>query len=218
MGRVKSQGTTVDRTFVLASYEMTQNLAYVAMTRHREDVQVYGSALDFWRDEKLPQVLSKSGEKLSAADYLDGESLDNLMQHKDNILTKIFDRVSNELEAMGAVTKQAFWNVADHFLGTKREKEIRIVSEGVREEVRAEEILRKDNVSESKGSPPIPNAQQTFEKLTKTCEKYLYNYMARDNVPFTSEKRERIPLQAERAANFIFYVHTLRGAELILYQ
>ncbi|MBP9692928.1 MAG: AAA family ATPase [Alphaproteobacteria bacterium] len=86
----KSQGTTVDRTFVLASYEMTQNLAYVAMTRHREDVQVFGSSLDFWRAEKLPQVLAKSGEKLSAADYLNGESLDNLMQHKDNILTKIF--------------------------------------------------------------------------------------------------------------------------------
>jgi hypothetical protein len=44
------------------------------------------------------------------------------------------------------------------------------------------------------------------------------DYMARDNVPMTSEKRERIPLQAERAANFIFYAHTLSGVELILYQ
>ncbi|MBP9691903.1 MAG: AAA family ATPase [Alphaproteobacteria bacterium] len=138
----KSQGTTVDLTFVLASYEMTQNLAYVAMTRHREDVQVFGSSLDFWRPEKLPQVLSKSGEKLSAADYLDGKSLDNLMQHKDNLLTKIFERVSNELEAMGAVTKQAFWSVADHFLGIKKEKKIRVLPEGVREEVRAGELLQ----------------------------------------------------------------------------
>jgi Ti-type conjugative transfer relaxase TraA len=210
----KSQGTTVDRTFVLASYEMTQNLAYVAMTRHREDVQVYGSSLDFWRSEKLPQILAKSGEKLSAADYLDAESLNNLMQRKDNLLTKIFDRVSNELEAMGAVTKQAFWNVADHFLGIKREKEIRIVPEGVREEVRAGDVLKKERVSEAKESPPIPDARKIFESLTKMCEKYLYTYMARDNVPFTSEKRERIPLQAERAANFIFYAHTLRGAEL----
>lgn len=71
----KSQGTTVDKTYVLASYEMTQNLAYVAMTRHREDVKVFGSSLDFWRPEKLPEVLSKSGEKLSAADYLNAESL-----------------------------------------------------------------------------------------------------------------------------------------------
>jgi len=171
----KSQGATVDRTFVLASYEMTQNLAYVAMTRHREDVQVFGSSLDFWRPEKLPQILAKSGEKLSAADYLDAESLNNLMQHKDNLLTKIFDRVSNELEAMGAVTKQAFWNVADHFLGVKREKEIRVVPEGVREEMRAEELLKKDRGSESKELSAIPDARKVFEKLTKTCEKYLYD-------------------------------------------
>jgi len=145
----KSQGTTVDSTFVLASYEMTQNLAYVAMTRHREDVQVFGSSHDFWRDEKLPQVLAKSGEKLSAADYLDGESLNNLMQHNDNLLTKIFDRVSNELEAMGVVTKQAFWNVADHFLGIKKEKEIRTTPEGIREEVRAGELLQHKSHTQS---------------------------------------------------------------------
>jgi ATP-dependent exoDNAse (exonuclease V) alpha subunit len=153
----KSQGTTVDRTFVLASYEMTQNLAYVAMTRHREDVQVFGSSFDFWRDEKLPQVLAKSGEKLSVADYLDGKSLDNLMQHKDNLLTKIFDRVSNELEAMGAVTKQAFWNVADHFLGVKREKEIRIIPEGIREEVRAGELLQQKS--------QIPTLEVIYEEM-----------------------------------------------------
>lgn len=59
----------MDQTYVLASYEMNQNLAYVAMTRHRENVQVFGSNLDFWRPEKLPEVLANSGEKLSAADY-----------------------------------------------------------------------------------------------------------------------------------------------------
>jgi hypothetical protein len=42
---------------------------------------------------------------------------------------------------MGAVTKQAFWNVADHFLGIKREKEIRVFQDSIREEVRAEEAL-----------------------------------------------------------------------------
>ncbi|MBL8676221.1 MAG: AAA family ATPase [Alphaproteobacteria bacterium] len=42
----KSQGTTVDRAFVLASFEMSQNLAYVAMTRHRDWVKVFGSSLE----------------------------------------------------------------------------------------------------------------------------------------------------------------------------
>ncbi|MBA3814264.1 MAG: AAA family ATPase [Alphaproteobacteria bacterium] len=143
----KSQGTTVDRTYLLASFEMTQNLAYVAMTRHREDVQVFGSSLDFWRPEKLPEALSKSGEKLSPGDYLDADSLNKLMQQDDRLITKIFERVSNELEAMGAVSKKVFWQVADHFLGSHKEKEIRAIPENsqmsVREEVRAEELFQK---------------------------------------------------------------------------
>lgn len=155
----KSQGTTVDRTFVLASYEMTQNLTYVAMTRHRKDAHMYGSTLDFWRPEKLPEVLSKSGEKLSAADYLDSDSLTKLMQKEDHLLTKIFTRISNELEAMGVVTKQAFWNVADHFLGIKREKEIRVspLQEGIREEARANELFQQKNTlqAQEKISPAL---------------------------------------------------------------
>ncbi len=141
----KSQGTTVDKTYVLASFEMTQNLAYVAMTRHREWVKVFGSSLDFWRSEKLPELLSKAGEKLSAADYLDADALTKIMKRDDHLITKFFQRMSNELEAMGAVTKQAFWNVADHFLGIKREKEIRVLQDGVREEVRAEELFKKES-------------------------------------------------------------------------
>lgn len=143
----KSQGTDTKDVYLLASYEMNQNLAYVGMTRHKDGLKVFGSSLDFWRSEKLPEVLSKSGEKLSAADYLDTDSLTKLMQKEDQILAKIFNRISNELEAMGAVSKKIFWNVADHFLGIKREEEMRINSdsssrESIREEVRAEELLK----------------------------------------------------------------------------
>ncbi len=37
----KSQGATVDQSYVLASRSMDRHLAYVAMTRHREDMQVF---------------------------------------------------------------------------------------------------------------------------------------------------------------------------------
>ncbi|MBA3814522.1 MAG: AAA family ATPase [Alphaproteobacteria bacterium] len=162
----KSQGTTVDQTYMLASFEMSQNLAYVAMTRHREDVQVFGSSLDFWRPEKLPEALSKSGEKLSPGDYLDAESLNKLMQEDDRLLTKIFERVSNELEAMSAVSKKAFWQVADHFLGSHKEKEIRVIPEisqmSVREEVRAEELLRK------KMGTPLPPKISMLQHTSQT--------------------------------------------------
>ncbi len=143
----KSQGTTVDKSFLLASHEMTQNLTYVAMTRHRDDVEIYGSTLDFWRDEKLSQILSKSGEKLGAADYLDATSLSKLMKEEDRILTKLFTLLGDELHAMGAVSKQAFKNVADHFLGRASEKSILIKPETIREEARAQEILQNGPVS-----------------------------------------------------------------------
>jgi ATP-dependent exoDNAse (exonuclease V) alpha subunit len=113
----KSQGTTVDKSFLLASHEMNQNLTYVAMTRHREDVHVYGSTLDFWRSEKVPEILAKSGEKLGAADYLDSHSLSLLMKDEDRFLNKLFTRLGDELQAMGAVSRRAFEAVADHFLG-----------------------------------------------------------------------------------------------------
>jgi Ti-type conjugative transfer relaxase TraA len=193
----KSQGTTVDHTYVLASYEMTQNLAYVAMTRHRETTKMFGSSLDFWSAEKLPQILSKSGEKLGPADYLDEGSLSKLMEHEDKILTHLFERISNELEAMGAVTKRVFWQVADHFLGRTQKPEI---------------------LSESKEPTPIQtsplqDAQKVQTNLAKTCEKILYTYMANENISMTSELKERVPLQAERAANFIFYAQTINGIE-----
>jgi Ti-type conjugative transfer relaxase TraA len=159
----KSQGTTFDKVYVLASFEMTQNLAYVAMTRHREWVKVFGSSLDFWREEKLPQVLSKSGEKLSAADYLDGESLTKLMQRDDHLITKIFERIAGELDAMGTVSKKAFWQVADHFLGITREKEIRVIPEGIREEVRAEELLRQEsNYNHNLKAQKLPISQNSL--------------------------------------------------------
>ena len=40
-------GATVDRAFVLASETMDRHLTYVAMTRHRDGVQLYGSQAEF---------------------------------------------------------------------------------------------------------------------------------------------------------------------------
>ena len=43
----KSQGATVDRTFVLATGMMDRHLTYVAMTRHRDDAVLYAAREDF---------------------------------------------------------------------------------------------------------------------------------------------------------------------------
>ena len=43
----KNQGATVDRAFVLASSTMDRHLTYVAMTRHRDGVQLYADINEF---------------------------------------------------------------------------------------------------------------------------------------------------------------------------
>ncbi|RWE39486.1 MAG: Ti-type conjugative transfer relaxase TraA [Mesorhizobium sp.] len=60
----KSQGTTVDRTFVLATGMMDQHLTYVSMTRHRDRADLYAAQEDFeakpeWR--RKPRVDHAAG-------------------------------------------------------------------------------------------------------------------------------------------------------------
>lgn len=218
----KSQGTTVDKSFLLASHEMIQNLTYVVMKRHRDDVQVYGSTLDFWRPEKLPQVLSKSGEKLGVADYLDADSLSKLRKEEDWILTKLFTRLGDELHAMGAVSKQVFKNVADHFLGRTSEKSILLKSETIREEARAQEVLQKTSVSirteintvhdvnEDMKHPAFHEAdfyKRVFEKGLKTQGKAA-------SIEYWKEKREPYVKQFERK---IENVNQLLASPLLSY-
>lgn len=53
----KSQGATVDQSYVLASRSMDRHLAYVAMTRHREDMRLFVSKRDrpIWAHDQIKQ-------------------------------------------------------------------------------------------------------------------------------------------------------------------
>ncbi|NEI60211.1 Ti-type conjugative transfer relaxase TraA, partial [Rhizobium leguminosarum] len=65
----KTQGATVDRSFVLASTTMDRHLTYVAMTRHREEVQLYAGLDAFKTVRALTETLSRSGVKETTLDY-----------------------------------------------------------------------------------------------------------------------------------------------------
>lgn len=54
----KSQGATVERSYVLASKSMDRSLAYVAMTRHRDDMKLYLNATDkpLWMGGEQPDL------------------------------------------------------------------------------------------------------------------------------------------------------------------
>ena len=75
----KSQGTTIDKVFVYASPYMDKNLTYVALTRHREDVNIYVNTDVIPNRAELFKSLSKEASKENALDYM----LDNNNQSLD---------------------------------------------------------------------------------------------------------------------------------------
>ncbi|WP_455270900.1 Ti-type conjugative transfer relaxase TraA [Rhizobium herbae] len=65
----KSQGATVDRAFVMASGTMDRHLTYVAMTRHRDSVQLYAGRDELKDMKALSTSMSRSGAKETTLDY-----------------------------------------------------------------------------------------------------------------------------------------------------
>lgn len=65
----KAQGATVDRAYVLAGEMFDAHMAYVAMTRHRERVDVFYNRSDFPTDAKLMRTLARERVKDTSIDY-----------------------------------------------------------------------------------------------------------------------------------------------------
>jgi Ti-type conjugative transfer relaxase TraA len=65
----KSQGVTVDRTHVLATPGLDRHATYVALSRHREGMQVHYGRDDFASGRQLVRTLSRERSKDMASDY-----------------------------------------------------------------------------------------------------------------------------------------------------
>lgn len=65
----KTQGSTLDRTFVLGSRHFDKHTAYVAMSRHREDVSMYYGKEDFKDFNDLKLVMTREQPKGLVVDY-----------------------------------------------------------------------------------------------------------------------------------------------------
>ncbi len=80
----KSQGATVDRVKVLASLSLDRHLTYVAMTRHREDLQLYYGTKSFSFNGGLAKVLSRKNAKETTLDYERGQLYREALRFADN--------------------------------------------------------------------------------------------------------------------------------------
>lgn len=69
----KTQGATVDRSFVMASSTMDRHLTYVSMTRHRDQATLYAGRDEFKSGiESLAARLGRDGSKETTLDYMQG--------------------------------------------------------------------------------------------------------------------------------------------------
>jgi hypothetical protein len=65
----KAQGMTVDRTHVLATPGMDSHSSYVALSRHREGVDLHYGRADSANQDRLVRTLSRDRAKDMASDY-----------------------------------------------------------------------------------------------------------------------------------------------------
>jgi Ti-type conjugative transfer relaxase TraA len=72
----KAQGATVERSYVLASPGMDRHLAYVGLTRHREEVELFVGRDDFADYDALEQRLSRARLKDFTLDYAQRRGLE----------------------------------------------------------------------------------------------------------------------------------------------
>ena len=65
----KAQGVTVDRTYVLATPGMDAHGSYVALSRHRDGMDLHYGRDDFASQDRLVRTLSRDRAKDMALDY-----------------------------------------------------------------------------------------------------------------------------------------------------
>jgi hypothetical protein len=80
----KSQGATVDRVKVLASLSLDRHLTYVALTRHREDLQLYYGTRSFSFNGGLAKVLSRKNAKETTLEYERGQFYREALRFSEN--------------------------------------------------------------------------------------------------------------------------------------
>ncbi|GAO97376.1 multifunctional conjugation protein TraI [Caedimonas varicaedens] len=135
---IKSQGITADRVFKLATYEENRNLAYVGMTRHHLSLKVFGSKLDFWRNDVFLDRLSSSKEKLLGLDYISQEEAARRLQPSHSKLAQALEKLGHQMDAIEFISRKGWERIAERFLGqTPRKENIQIPQESLEEAKRA---------------------------------------------------------------------------------
>jgi Ti-type conjugative transfer relaxase TraA len=216
----KTQGVTVDHVKKLASFEEYRNLAYVGMSRHRHTLEIFGSSLDFWRDEKVVDRLSRVQEKLSGFDYLSGEKIEELMKEDTEVLwhEKKLQEGKDLLSAVKITALDVVGQILDHQkvnVGLDT-----LMSLDHSEEKRSSELFQ-EAISLEGEEGRLNNMRQSFEKKRLPFHQNWCSKMGFLNqhkrLPETAEEISTAFWQGERLTVIegrLYYEALERGTEI----
>lgn len=118
----KAQGATVDRAFVLASGGMDRHLAYVGMTRHRDDATLYAGEDDFRDARAMARRLGRARPKVSTLDFAERRGFETEKSAQENARAWI-ERGRERLAGAWERAEQVIAAVRERLRGQERSGE-----------------------------------------------------------------------------------------------
>jgi hypothetical protein len=157
------------------------------MSRHRQTLEVFGSSLDFWREEKYIDRLSRIQEKLSGVDYLDAKEVQAQLKADDKVLwsAQKLQQGRNLWNAVKVTTKEAITNFLYETVEAKPLQE-QYRSFDHSEERRSSDLFAvREGLSDARAKFELEN----HEKYQAVCEFFHF-----------SERYGRTPTGADKPA------------------
>lgn len=219
----KAQGVTVDHVKMLASFEQYRNLSYVGMSRHRHTLQVFGSSLDFWREDKIIDRLSRIQDKLSGFDYLDTDKIQAVLAEDTDALwhQQKIQQGKDFWSAIKVTARDIFNKVLDRPQEDKNIKE-EFLSFEDSEEMRSKDFFKDQTHPQSKEAPAEKKRSKASESTARdqpSPEAQKLEAKARllklesNNLKRQQFEKERLPINQEWCAALGFLVQHKRLPE-----
>ena len=176
---------------------------------HVDHTSVVAAAIDYWNIRRGP-FLELYGRKLEAVAEELASPLLSYMSEESRKLAHVcaLQDPDRALEFLSAVksSKQAEQNA--------REKNVFPQDNALEKDSLKKQAAEKNSSPLSQKSEEKATSlggSEVFEELTKQCTQKLYAYLEEKKLDLTPERITRVERQAEKASNFIFHAHTLKG-------
>lgn len=205
----KSQGMTIDRTHVLATPGLDRHASYVAMSRHREGVQLHYGKDDFANADKLARVMSRERGKDMALDYARSSTREPMREFAERrgitfrkraiqIVRKTVPEKARSIFASFRPPKEIQRDLRGNPLHSKATTQD--LSRGVQKYARSLEEI--DRMAE-RGLPALPHQETALDKADKALNQ-MQSKAGRDIAAAFSRQPELVGEAANgRTANTI---------------